>query len=116
MTTTTTERLTSRLRLALIVAGVVAGYFVLDFVLPQKMPPGATLFALYQGLMAALIAAGLILVYRSVRIINFAQIVFGGAGATLLYELTTRHLLPYGIGLPLALLSGVLIGGPVGLL
>ncbi|MFN2614836.1 MAG: ABC transporter permease, partial [Actinomycetota bacterium] len=116
MTTITKEELTTRFRSQLIGAGLAVGIVLLYFVLPTRTPPGFLLYSLYTALLASLVAAGLILVYRSARIINFAQIVFGGASATLLYELATRNYLTYWLALPLALLGGALIGFLVGLL
>jgi len=73
--------------------------------------PTAILFAgLVAGMLNALIAAGLILVYRSSRTINFAQTAIGAAGAELTFQLVTLTKTPYWF----ALLAGLLLAAGVG--
>ena len=50
--------------------------------------PTAILFSgLVQGLLTALTAVGLVFVYRSLRVINFAQTAIGAAGGELTFQL-----------------------------
>lgn len=98
----------------------VAGFLVVALV-TRLMPnssgtvgtPLAILFlGLILGSLNALVAAGIILIYRSSRIINFAQGSIGGAGGAMAYNLavsqTTRF--PF----ILAFLIGVITAGLVG--
>jgi branched-chain amino acid transport system permease protein len=74
--------------------------------------PGAILFrGLVFGLVNALTAAGIILVYRTLRVINFAQTAIGAAGAILTFNFVQYTEVPFpiafGLGLGLSALVGV---------
>ena len=65
--------------------------------------PGAILFrGLVFGLVNALTAAGIILVYRTLRVINFAQTAIGAAGAILTFDFVQYTKVPF----PIAFLLG----------
>lgn len=106
----------NRRTLSLVGGGFLAVLVLNYVVLPAQTPPGALLTALYKGLVTALFASALVLVYRSARIVNFATVAIGGVAATLLFEFTTRGLIPYGLALPIALAAGALVGCLFGLL
>src|SRR5436309_1721310 len=55
--------------------------------LPNGLPPGAMLLGLVFGSLYALGAAGLVLVYRASRVVNFAGAEIGGLAAVLAIEL-----------------------------
>jgi branched-chain amino acid transport system permease protein len=75
--------------------------------------PGAILFfGGVTGLISALTAVGIILIYRTNRIINFAQSAIGAAGAIFAYNLMVALHWAF----PLAFAIGVLIGGTLGAL
>lgn len=106
-------------RKALAWAGVLAGLFVLWFgigLLPdgRRAPIGVLMSSLYIGGLTALTAVALVLVYRSVRIINFAQIALGGVGAIIFFSLVRRQWVPWGIAFPAGLLVGVIVGLVIG--
>ncbi|MBW3668542.1 MAG: ABC transporter permease [Actinobacteria bacterium] len=108
----------TRRTIALVLA-VVAGVLVFtQLVLPGNGPapqgtPAAILFrGAVVGMVTALTAAGLILVYRTLRIVNFAQTAVGAAGATLVFELARYTPVPF----PLAFLGGVVLGALAGLI
>ncbi len=89
-----------------------------QFVLPGsgssgRGTPGAILFSgLVLGLVNALTAAGIVLVYRTTRIINFAQTAMGAAGAALTFELIRFvDKMPFFI----AFVLGILLAGLAGL-
>ncbi len=65
---------------------------------------------LVQGLVYALIAFGLLLIYRATGVINFAHGQIGAFGGYLMALLQIRYDIPYGLSLPLALVSGVVLG------
>lgn len=65
---------------------------------------------LVQGLVYALVAFGLLLIYRATGVINFAQGQIGAFGGYLMALLQIRYDIPYGLSLPLALASGVVLG------
>jgi branched-chain amino acid transport system permease protein len=68
------------------------------------------------GAAYALIAVGLVLIYRATRIINFAHAGFGAVASAVFFSLTFVKHWPYPIALVLALASGVAAGGLVELL
>ncbi len=65
------------------------------------------------GLVIGLLAMGIVLVYRSTRVINFAVGNLGLPGAALLALLMLNHGFPYWVALPLILVMGAVIGGVV---
>lgn len=68
-----------------------------QWVVPGGTPAAIAFSGLIDGLTSALVAVALVLVYRAVRIINFAQIAIGGVGAQLAFQL-----IRYERGVPLA--------------
>jgi branched-chain amino acid transport system permease protein len=105
-----------RLRSAVIGAGTVAAVLVLtQLVMPgtggNRGTPAAFLFnGLVFGLLNALLAAGLILVYRTTRIINFAQTAIGSVGAAFTFQLIQLNDIPFLIAFPLGVLLAALVG------
>jgi ABC-type branched-subunit amino acid transport system permease subunit len=95
-------------------AATIAAWLLIQVILPRATPPGILLLGVFQGLLTALAAAGIVLIYRTQGIINFAHFALGAAGAAILYEITTRGILPYAVALPLALLCGPVLGIAVG--
>jgi branched-chain amino acid transport system permease protein len=88
-----------------------------QFVLPgsggHRGTPGALMFfGGVSGLISALTAVGIILIYRTNRIINFAQSAIGAAGAVFFYNLVTALHWPF----VLAFVVGIVVGAGVGLL
>src|SRR5688572_8002047 len=83
-----------------------------QFVLPGtpgggRGTPMAVLFnGLVVGCSVAITAVGLVLVYRALRIINFAQVAIGAAGGRLFFEFVQFTPVPF----PIALLFGVGLG------
>ena len=85
---------------ALLVALVLAG----EFLLPKGLNAGAIALGVVFGCLDALVAMGLVLVFRSSRVINFAQASFGGlAAAVMLIMVVTWHV-PFLAAVPVALL------------
>lgn len=81
--------------------------------LPKEVPLGVLGLGLTLGSLNALLAVGLILIYRSNRIINFAQAQLGAVSATLCVQLVSGPRLPYLLALAAALVSAVVIGALV---
>lgn len=78
--------------------------------------PGAILFlGIVSGLLQSLVAAGIILVYRTSRIINFAQASIGAAGGVFTYNLATAptthapYLVAFAAGVIVAAFLGFII-------
>jgi branched-chain amino acid transport system permease protein len=68
--------------------------------------------AIVSGLCFSLASAGLVLVHRTLRIINFSQMALGTTGAVFFFELVYFTSVPY----PIALVLGVAIGAFAGVL
>ncbi len=66
--------------------------------------------ALMQGLVYALVAFGLLLIYRATGVINFAHGQIGAFGGYVMALLQIQYGIPYGLSLPIALVSGVILG------
>ncbi|HWA65618.1 MAG TPA: ATP-binding cassette domain-containing protein [Mycobacteriales bacterium] len=115
--------MTGRLRLAaMCAAGLVALWLVLDFVLPHvistsetstghwQTPLPVVVLGLIEGASYGLLAAGLVLIYRSNKIINFAHGEVGAFAASFFaIEVTTWHV-PFWLALVPALIVAALIG------
>jgi branched-chain amino acid transport system permease protein len=97
--------------------GTVVGFLVLwplaSMVLPDGAPFGVMLQGVVFGTVTALLAMGLILIYRSDSIVNFAYGSMGGVGAVLAVQLYLEAHLPYLLAAFIGLLTGLGIGGLV---
>jgi branched-chain amino acid transport system permease protein len=108
---------TPRARAALLYGGLFVGLLVLTQVIfpgdagPARGTPAAILFTgLVSGFANALIAAGIVVVYRTIRIINFSQSALGVFGALFCFELVRWTPVPF----PLALIAGIALGAGMG--
>ncbi|MHB8670287.1 MAG: ABC transporter permease subunit, partial [Acidimicrobiales bacterium] len=94
--------------LALWVVWTVAGAM-----LPKGLPFGIVLLGLVLGGLAGLTAMGLVIVYRSARIVNFAQAEIGSLASVVAVMLVVGAGLPYFLallaGLAVALLTGAVV-------
>ena len=91
---------------ATFVAWLAAGTF-----LPDGAPLGIVLQGVVFGTVTALLAMGLILTYRTDRIINFAYAAMGGVGGVLAVHLFLEWHWNYFLSIILGTLCGILIGG-----
>ena len=102
-------------RLALPAA--VIACFLAGLLMPNGLPLGVVLLGLVLGSLQALIALGLVLLYRSSRIINLAQAEIGALAAATAVVLVAGEHLPYIVAVPLGLvvagLTGALIDATV---
>jgi branched-chain amino acid transport system permease protein len=78
--------------------------------------PGLYLYGIILGLLGALVALGMALIYRANRILNFAQGELGLAPTVLAIDLIVYSGLPYLVSLFLGLAAAVLLGGLVEIL
>jgi branched-chain amino acid transport system permease protein len=95
--------LNQRRRAAAVGGAAVAAYVAAQLLLPRGLPLGVVLLGCTLGLINALGAVGLILVYRAGKYVNFAQAGFGSAGAVLAFRLISAQrwnwFLAVGLGL-----------------
>ena len=75
--------------------------------------PAVLLLGAASGLQAALLATGLVLIFRANRFINFAQGQMGSVASALLAVLVFRLDAPYWVALPVALAAGAGTGAAV---
>lgn len=96
------------------VVGFIVIFFALwglgDVALPKHVPVGAVLEGLIIGGLFSLPAMGLVLVYRSARIINFAQMEIGGVAGTVSVALMLGNHVSYAISCLAGIGSAIAIG------
>ncbi|MGO9560516.1 MAG: ABC transporter permease [Acidimicrobiales bacterium] len=93
-------------------ATAVATWVILDHVLTRGLPLGIVLLGVVYGSIYALLAMGIVLIYRGNRIINFAQAQMGIIAAILAIELNVT----YGVNFVLAFLVGIVAAVIIGAL
>lgn len=100
--------------------GIALGTLILwpvaSAILPDGAPIGVVLQGVVFGTVTALLAMGLILIYRSDSIVNFAYGSMGGVGAVLAVNLYLEAKIPYLLAAAIGLAVGLGIGGLVELL
>ncbi len=101
-------------RLRRLVATLVPAVAVLAFQMAFfPLPLGVTLQGVTIGLLGALVAVGIALVYRANRILNFAQVQLGLAPTVLAVSLITYAGVNYFLAATVGLLASVILGGLV---
>jgi branched-chain amino acid transport system permease protein len=94
-----------------VVVGAFLAWLVLGAVLPDGAPLGVVLQGVVFGTVTALLAIGLILIYRTSNIVNFAYGAMGGVGGILAVNLYLSSGWPYFVAVGVGVLTGVLVGG-----
>src|SRR5688500_5753939 len=99
-------------RRAAMAVGAVVLWFILDNVLGRVLPLGIIILGAVFGSLYALIAIGIVLVYRANRVVNFAQAEFGSVAAVLAIMFVLRlewmnYFVAIGAGLAIAVAMGV---------
>jgi ABC-type branched-subunit amino acid transport system ATPase component/ABC-type branched-subunit amino acid transport system permease subunit len=89
------------------------GAFFLAVQLLWPTPFGIVVWGLVLSSLTALLAFGLVLIYRSHRVINFAQADLGAVPATLCVSLVVLRGWSYWVAVPFALLVAVALGSAV---
>ncbi len=90
--------------------GVVAGVLIASLVFPDKIPLGVVVVGAMLGTGTGLLAVGLVLTYRTARVVNFAYGAMGGVGGGLAVGLYGGKDWPWGIVVPLAVVTGAVVG------
>src|SRR4051794_5151459 len=86
---------------------------LLGIAVPRGIPLGVLVNGAILGMLYALLAFGLILVYRANRIINFAHAGLGLVPAVTALLLVTNHQWPYLGSVAVMLVGSALVGGVV---
>lgn len=92
------------------VVGLWLAWVVAGELLPDGLPVGVVLLGVVLGSLSALTAVGLVLIYRSTRVINFAQAEMGGLASAVAVVAVAGMGLPYLIALPVGLSVAVMTG------
>ncbi|MCL4423201.1 MAG: ATP-binding cassette domain-containing protein [Actinobacteria bacterium] len=98
--------------LAAALAGLAA-LAIASATLPNGLPVGVILLGVVLGALSSLTAMGLVLIYRSARVVNFAQVEIGGLAATVAVILVAGVGLPYFAALPIGLIAAVATGAAI---
>src|SRR3977135_3101845 len=93
-----------------ILAVLVTIWLVGDNVLTRGLPVGEVVIGLVMGSLYALIAMGLVLIFRANRVVNFAQAELGAAASVLAVELFIQYDVNYFLAIATALVAAVLSG------
>ena len=98
------------------VVGVALLWTFLAQVLSKGLPAGIVVLGVIYGALYALVAIGIVLVYRANRIINFAQAQLGVVAAVLAIELHVTYGLGYLLAVAAGIAAAIAIGAAVSLL
>ncbi len=93
------------------VTSIAVFYVALQLIWPT--PLGIVVWGLVMSSLTALLAFGLVLIYRSHRVINFAQADLGAVPASLCVSLVVLRGWSYWVAVPFALLVAVALGSAV---
>ena len=90
--------------------GLVALWALLDNILERGLPLGIVALGAVSGLLYAINAIGLVLIFRANRVINFAQAEFGSVAAVLAIQLSIHWHFPFFVSVPIALVVAAVLG------
>jgi branched-chain amino acid transport system permease protein len=91
-------------------------WVVLNHVLAKGLPLGIVLLGVIYGSIYALLAIGIVLVYRGNRIINFAQAQIGVIAAILAIEMNVTYGINFVVSCLIGVVAAVIIGAVLSLL
>lgn len=104
------NRVVPHLFMAAVAAAIVAlGWATAAARLPNGIPSGIVLLGVVIGGLNGLLAIGLVLIYRTSRIINFAQGGLGAFSAVLAFELMAVSGWPWSLAVPLSIVAAVVV-------
>ena len=86
------------------------GYFLPQWIWGWTIPAHQIVYGVIIGSLTALTSFGLALVYRSNRVINFAQADLGAVPASLAVSLVTVSMWSFWVAIPIALIASVALG------
>ncbi len=104
------EQLWNRRRPFLWAAGAVVVWAILNNTLSKGLPLGIVLLGVVYGSLYALIAIGIVLVYRGNRIINFAQAQFGVIAAIVAIELVVTYHVNWFVAMLVGIAGSLFLG------
>ena len=101
-----------RVPAAWIVGGAVL-WAVLAKIISKGLPAGVLLLGVIYGSLYALVAIGIVLVYRGSRVINFAQAEFGVLAAVVAIELVVQWHQNYFLAMACGIIGAVILGAVI---
>jgi branched-chain amino acid transport system permease protein len=101
------------LSVASLIGSAVVGTIICRVHSGHWVPNAAFLQAIVRGAVSAMFAIGLVLIYRSSRIVNFAQGILGVIGSTLFLMLVVVQGWNFFIALPVAVATSAVVGAVV---
>ncbi len=93
--------------------GLVVVWALLDHQLRRGLPLGIVALGAVSGLLYAINAIGLVLIYRANRVINFAQAEFGSVAAVLAIQFSIHWHVPFFVSVAGALVVAAVLGALV---
>jgi ABC-type branched-subunit amino acid transport system ATPase component/ABC-type branched-subunit amino acid transport system permease subunit len=96
-----------------VVVALLAAWAIAAAALPNGAPAEIVLQGVIWGSANALMAFGLILIWRANRVLNFAVAAMGGLAGGIGIHLFRDWDWPYGLAIPCGVLAGVVVGGLV---
>ncbi|HEX8804580.1 MAG TPA: hypothetical protein VF743_10310, partial [Acidimicrobiales bacterium] len=97
-------------RTPLVVAGLMAGLALATLLFPGTVPLGVVLLGALLGTGTGLMAVGLVLTYRTTRILNFAYGAMATVGAGAAAGLAVGRGVPWLVAAPIGVANGILVG------
>jgi branched-chain amino acid transport system permease protein len=91
-------------------------WILLAAILPKGLPVGIVLLGIVYGAIYAILAVGIVLIYRGDRIINFAQAQIGVLPAVLAIELVVTFGVPFVLAAAAGIAAAIILGALASLL
>src|SRR3989440_5917830 len=107
--------MTAKTRAGAIAVGILLVWVILGALLPSGLPFGVILLGLVLGGLYGLTAMGMVLIYRSSRIINFAQVEIGVLAATVAQVMVRGWHQSYFLAVPVGIAVALGIGAVIDL-
>jgi branched-chain amino acid transport system permease protein len=104
------ERLAPFRNLLIGIVASAAIWALLARILSKGMPAGVVLLGVIYGSLYALVAIGIVLVYRGSRIINFAQAEFGVLAAVVAIELDVTYHVNWFLSMLVGIVGSIVLG------
>ncbi len=98
---------------AAVIVAILLTWALTSLVWPGSAPLGVVLLGVIFGTATGLLAIGLVLIYRSNTIINFAYAAMGGVGGILMVMMFTDAKINYFLSMAAGIVTGLAVGGLV---
>lgn len=103
--------LPATIRWLAVAGGAVIAWRIADAIIDRGLPLGIVVVGLVFGSLYALVAIGLVLIYRANRVVNFAQAELGAVAAVVAIQLVREFKWNYFLAVASGLLMATVLGG-----